>query len=370
MPPCGEALLDFRTLTKACQLLCTNCNWSLEWYEVEDIGRPIQKLFPKHVTCVPNSALHLEAYDVWPPKAHVRASGPKRARVCGGSQSAVAAPTTATPATEFGSTLPQEAEQEGGDFAEVADEDEEAEEEDEDEGGEISENLDLLLRAESLAELFQSADTSEESKSHARAKHPGVSSVEQAHPKTELGASSLEHAQPFANADAAAAATTADVTITLAQDANIIPEANVERPLRGLRGRTGVADAVAYFDNGRISYYCNKSSFEAVCSNPKHGPLGSCNMTRTSKGRLRGGVETEIAGRPLGFLAHWIDCGAAVDTKEQHKSRASLEGYSYVARLAARQKLLERQAGRDLSAFERAQHVGEEIEPATLYGYI
>eukprot|EP00971_Amphidinium_carterae_P342733 6482145-Amphidinium_carterae.1 len=148
------------------------------------------------------------------------------------------------------------------------------------------------------------------------------------------------------------------------------PKKKTEAPSGTLRVASGMADAVSYVAGGKISFYGNKAAYEAVCSNPCHGPPGSCNMTRTARGRMKQGAETKVAGRPLGFLALWLEKGSQVSSKEAHRNKDSLQAFTHAERLAARVKLLETASGRDLSTHERAQQQDEGIEPETMQGYV
>ena len=67
--------------------------------------------------------------------------------------------------------------------------------------------------------------------------------------------------------------------------------------------------------NGRISFYAKKNSFEAVCSNRKHG---KCVMTRTAVGSAASSTSPLSGGRPVGFLAAWLAHAEHTDDKETH----------------------------------------------------
>eukprot|EP00971_Amphidinium_carterae_P309679 6154355-Amphidinium_carterae.2 len=152
----------------------------------------------------------------------------------------------------------------------------------------------------------------------------------------------------------------------------VVPElegdALTREPARlGLRG---MADSTHYVAGGRISFYSSKNAFEAICSNPAHGKPGTCNMTRTCRGRIKNGEETAVAGRPIGFLAMWLSIAGDTATKEDHKSRARLASFSMEQRQRARTAFISTGLGMEVASFERGRIGDEPEEPLELTGLL
>eukprot|EP00971_Amphidinium_carterae_P241210 4789251-Amphidinium_carterae.1 len=153
-----KALLDFQTLIKACKLLCLSCQWSILWYEMEDTGRPITQLYPKHVSCMPLAGHTLQSHHLWPPQRAVRTPAPKRPR----------RPQHPRTSEDESAERHDQHMLDGAD--DHSDQDSEEEEEvlgvldaeaEEAEENMLSENLDILMRAEAIAELYMEAHQSE-----------------------------------------------------------------------------------------------------------------------------------------------------------------------------------------------------------------
>ena len=122
-------------------------------------------------------------------------------------------------------------------------------------------------------------------------------------------------------------------------------------------------------EHGRITYYVNKNAFEATCNNPSHGLSGACVLSRTANGRRRG---NRIAGgRPVAFLAAWLQLGAQCNSKEEHWDRARWQEHlSHANRSSVRAALKDRAFGPILMAHERPREEDEDEEPATLEGLL
>lgn len=140
-------------------------------------------------------------------------------------------------------------------------------------------------------------------------------------------------------------------------------------PVRGVaaRGIGGMAAATAVLRHGKISYYHTKGGqFEAVCRNPNHG---KCVLTRKAHARPTAEGMVPKGGRPLGFLAAWLERGDVPD-KASHWApevmRASRE-----ARLSGRNLIKEAHHGPELLAFERPKvaELDEASEPEDLKPY-
>ena len=72
----------------------------------------------------------------------------------------------------------------------------------------------------------------------------------------------------------------------------------------------GQADVVVYLHGfGKISYYSRYRRYEAVCT------LHGCRLTKSSD---ESGVGRAAKGRPLGFMALWLQQQASFTCKEEH----------------------------------------------------
>eukprot|EP00971_Amphidinium_carterae_P096351 1906542-Amphidinium_carterae.3 len=130
------------------------------------------------------------------------------------------------------------------------------------------------------------------------------------------------------------------------------------RPVRGL---VGVATAELLVPGGRLAYY--KNIFEAQCCNKLHG---KCVLSRTSMGRTqRGGATT--GGRPLAFMALWLDRAGTCATKEEHWNKES-NCFSHATRSAKRSQLEAMPAAANILSCERIVGPGEPSEQESLKG--
>ena len=87
-------------------------------------------------------------------------------------------------------------------------------------------------------------------------------------------------------------------------------------------------------------------------------------MSRTSKGRKTSGV----GGRPVGFLARWLETNHC-ETKAQHWKPASLL-FPVAEREAARAQVESNPGGPELLGFERERGDSEPAAPVSLKGYV
>ena len=128
-------------------------------------------------------------------------------------------------------------------------------------------------------------------------------------------------------------------------------------PIPHLRG---VCEATAMFPGGRISFYPSKGVFQASCNNPAHG---RCVLTRScrAKGFRQG-------GRPLGFLAAWLDDNGQ-PSKQEHWAFANLK-LTREDRLAQRWLIQGDSLKATLLVHERSREDGEDEEPETLEGLL
>ena len=104
---------------------------------------------------------------------------------------------------------------------------------------------------------------------------------------------------------------------------------------------------------GRITYYKSKDSYQAVCSNPAHS---NCVMTKTC--RASAALARYGQGRPLGFLAAWLNNNQQ-PTKFNHWQVAP----NFQDRKLHRLQLAATDGGRLLLAKERQQREDSDIEP-------
>ncbi len=142
------------------------------------------------------------------------------------------------------------------------------------------------------------------------------------------------------------------------------PEAR--RPPVVLEGPRKGAEVTVHMPGGSVSYYANKSAFQAVCDQRSHG---GCKLTRTSHGRSSGAGEAMSGGRPVGFMAAWLARGHTARNKAAHWERSMFEN-SAADRAEARRLIAESEAGRLLLSMERPRGQGEPEEPESLEGLL
>ena len=127
------------------------------------------------------------------------------------------------------------------------------------------------------------------------------------------------------------------------------------------RVRAPYSECSAYIHGSRISFFASKFCFEAHCPVPAHG---KCVLTRTcryKKGR--------VGGRPLGFLASWLEIASMFDTKAEHFSAEALMSITLEQRRANRVLLHAVEGGLELLDKEREKAPGEDSEATDLDGY-
>ena len=331
LPQTTEADEVFLIEYRAMQLLDLDVAWAISWFEVEDSPRPLAKIEPRFVSVLPLAeGAAGEAF--WPPKRLQRRTVAARQERQAPGRQADFRPTP---------------EQHNADEPEAGEEDPEADEGVEDEqADEGPEHEDLLWQLALAPQLWSESSQG-----------PPPRPAEQPPPP----ASSDAPAPPTPPAEAVRSPPPASEPA--AEDQAQPPPAQLRRrgSAVGPRGPTGIADSTIMVLGGKISYYANKNTFEAVCDNPLHG---RCVMSRTSRGRSS--KAGKAAGRPLGFLLCWLEQNGC-QTKAQHWDRG-LWQYDLTARQAARRKLMDTPGGPELAAWERPPARGEGLEPDTLDG--
>ena len=348
-----QASCNFETEFEVCAGLDLGRPWQISWWVLENTARPLSNINAGLVTITCSS----QPSHLWPPaqtrrrRRHpVRATTgelPPGAVAEEGAQAAAIPQAAATATTDV---MESEAESE----EDVEEEDDEVpdEEDDEEIEQEVAGAFELLLQAElcdddenpaAWADILESAGQD--------GVGPAVLAEQEEHC---LDAPLPEEAPPpEADLDVAPA--------RMEAAAAAVPAVPKAAPVRGL---VGMAEATFYAHGGKLSYYPSKSAFEAVCGNKEHR---RCVLTRTSKGRAARGGRV-VAGRPCGFLMCWLAAGGAC-SKEEHKDKARMT-FSLAERQAARRRMAESLAGRDVLACERAQAEGEGSEPETLEALI
>eukprot|EP00971_Amphidinium_carterae_P314108 6243454-Amphidinium_carterae.1 len=83
---------------------------------------------------------------------------------------------------------------------------------------------------------------------------------------------------------------------------------------------------------GRLSFYDSKQLFEAQCPNKAHG---KCTLSRTCNGRRAKGKPHLVGGRPVDFMALWLEKAFDCPDKASHWSLGA-ECFSQEARRAMR----------------------------------
>lgn len=168
-----------------------------------------------------------------------------------------------------------------------------------------------------------------------------------------------EHGEPAASASVAPPAPQEHAPPPPALAA---PAAAPGEGARGGRARRSAA-ATCHVIGGSVSFYHSKMSFEAVCDNRLHG---RCVATRGVRPQgLVDGVPR--AGRPVGFLAAWLEAGESAATKADHWR---LFDQPLARRQELRAEIGRTEAGAVLLRCERERVEGEPEEPVSISGYM
>eukprot|EP00971_Amphidinium_carterae_P343627 6483489-Amphidinium_carterae.2 len=256
-------IIVLQTFIEACLSLCPDCTWSVVWYELEENRRELPEMSPLYVTCNVLEGTSSDGTPFWPSKRGSTRPH-KRAKMSGARHTGYASASTKRPERDFQSMADSNMP-----FAQTAHDD-------------ASDDSLRLRRRTTTIWTFQMRGLS---------------------PRTwpcycELKGHSLQSVDRN---------TTGGSASTDALDSTAPPTCMAAVPVHAQEVESrqrSTAAATHMSANGRISFHFSKNSFEAVCSVLE--PYGSCNISRTCKGRMRGGVETRNGGRPLGFLSYWL----------------------------------------------------------------
>ena len=114
---------------------------------------------------------------------------------------------------------------------------------------------------------------------------------------------------------------------------------------------------------GRISWY-RKGVFETVCRNRSHG---RCVLTRKPTAFAAGSADRPRGGRPLGFMAAWLQLNEHLHTTTGDEKAKHWEKEAFQLDLETRQRCREAlraaPGGSDLLTFERPRWADEPEEP-------
>eukprot|EP00971_Amphidinium_carterae_P281578 5590228-Amphidinium_carterae.2 len=350
----NEFLLEFHAL--AYLDIAGSIAWSVQWYELENTNRPLGNLVPD-IVCV----LPLEGADechIWPPSRKPRAT---KKRTPHAAEAQFGLRSSGSQVTQF------------LDLEEDADEADDEEEPNEHtthdtqldavEDDEYTPNQELLFLTEDIEFLKWEAQATGSCKK--RPREQGETSIAEVEALVTKQAAS-SHVSPAPVAASATASSSTEVPSFAAVP--VTQAALAVAPRAGtLRGLHGVADSVIYIAGSKISYYSNKGMFVADCKAHPH-----CNMTRTASAKKGKGTAI-CGGRPVGFLAMWLQCGLEVDcdSKAKHKDRDYVRAHCTLAkRREQREALQATVAGIDMLQYERGKEVDEQSEPEDLSGYI
>jgi hypothetical protein len=107
---------------------------------------------------------------------------------------------------------------------------------------------------------------------------------------------------------------------------------------------------------GKISYYRRYRRYEAVCT------LHGCRLTKSSDASA---VGRPSKGRPLGFMALWLQKQAEFNAKEEHRNPFAFAMLATMMdeRRAARAFLKSLPDGEELCGTERPKRLYETSEP-------
>lgn len=143
--------------------------------------------------------------------------------------------------------------------------------------------------------------------------------------------------------------------------------AAIDHPHMREGARRSGATATLQCWGGSISYYPSKGAFEAVCDRAGHG---KCVLTRTARSKRNSSGAAVSGGRPVGFLAAWLNHGPNCATKAEHWAHASLDR-PFAERSQLRREIEAcGETGRTLLGCERPAGEGESAEPLSLHGYL
>ena len=193
------------------------------------------------------------------------------------------------------------------------------------EAQDVSRNEELLLRAEALQQLFLESQIVSAVASEDSSKSVPEENAMEVPAERQIV---MPPEQPNAENPPI------DTEVGAAIVAPRRPEQPVVPRVPGIRGIMGTAEATCYVAGGKISFYNSKGAFKASCNNPSHSGASACILTRTNRGRLKRGVESNVGGRPLGMLALWLARGAACASKADHVDKSLLQSLNHEERLA------------------------------------
>ena len=131
------------------------------------------------------------------------------------------------------------------------------------------------------------------------------------------------------------------------------------------RGPGQPPEAIVRLPGGLIRYYALNKSFEAVCSDPRHGKLGECAITRQAglykKLKRDKNGKVTAGGRPIGMMGMFCSCGGSYETKEAHL--AAVPEFPRDGRRHWRRCVENAPGGIALVSLERDELNGEGSEP-------
>jgi hypothetical protein len=347
-----EATHNFMTLHDALATLDSRHSWDLSWFKVFDSTRPLSNLLPGHVTIVKLDDAPIEATGCfWPPR---RARRPPRGRVVPPAEDPAEVDQAAIDAAMSGDELGWEEV-----LAELIEEDDEAG--DDMAGQPDVEALDLFYSDdEDIDGVGQGPDLPDEYPVAGLAGGGSDADSSESSGRGDLVGeeySAIESVPEHALEGAGSAPTDHGLThgVVVGADIETIPDDGVASAPASSAAAKVPGDAFAWVPGGKITFYDNKKSFEAVCSNPAHG---RCVMTRTILPRLT----KPSQGRPLGLMSAWLAAGPAAPNKETHW----LFLPSHDARVEHRHGLMGTGGGPALVECERPLREGEIAEPMDL----
>lgn len=300
------AACRFLTDYQATQRLCLSDGWAMQFYLLEDGGRPLPRFFPGEVSATRVAGAPVA---VWP----LRALRHNAAR--GGFAASSDSGTGGGSGSEDGSAAgswSDEAASEASGSAEIAEE------------GSVEWLQELWgLQQDSLHDDAQDGDDEGvPDPSHGQAPGPdGEQGFAKGDPE-QLPDNAREHAQGAVGSGARRS----------------------RRPPACMVELTG----------GTIAFYTSNSVFQAVCSNPFHG---ACVLSRKNT------AAAHMKGKPLGLMAAWLSAAPLVDTKEEHWDLIPSLAADRATRAHHREALVSLPLSADLVSYERPSADGEGTEP-------
>eukprot|EP00971_Amphidinium_carterae_P252276 5008484-Amphidinium_carterae.1 len=320
-----EATSTFRLSFHAMELLCAQCLWQISFFELEATRRPLSGVFPGIVTATAFGSDHPVMHDLNPQRQrraeqtttrHVQQpqQGP-------GSEHAQSKSTPHhNPTSRPDDNCIDDSDDDDDTHSAVGD----------------AEYLDdLALKAETLLGLGLYDEEALQEKGT-----PGAAS------SCDTRLDAVRESQNVVVQPTSASDGVAPQPLDVAPAEPVPTDAPPRR--RGTRQVQSTHNGEIKVSNGRIAYYANRHSIEAMCSVHE-----GCKLTRATTGRTVKGFKDRQGGRPLGMFMLWLELANNYATADEHKDKSNFVLFDHASRSSARDRLLGVEGGLELAASER-----------------